>query len=189
MPALADDLVRIARTTPWLLQALEAAASLGLASWCIGAGAIRNAVWDRLHGFTTPSPLTDIDFAYFDADDQSRDAEAKVQAQLEAVLPGAPWEATNQAAVHRWFEAHFGHPVAPLLSLHEAVASWPEYATAVALTVSKGGTIEVIAPLGLEDLFAMRVRRNPARVSLQTYAQRIEQKQYTRRWPLVEVLA
>jgi uncharacterized protein len=62
------------------------------------------------------------------------------------------------------------------------VASWPEYATSVALIYSADKEIEVIAPYGLEDLFAMRVRRNPARASLATYAQRIEQKQYVKRW-------
>jgi uncharacterized protein len=104
-----------------------------------------------------------------------------VQARLQAALPGVPWEATNQAAVHLWFENHFGRPVAPLASLQEAVASWPEYATSVALRYSKGQTIEVIAPHALEDLFDMRVRRNPIRVSLETYAQRIKQKQYVLR--------
>lgn len=188
MQPLEQELARIARRTPWLMQALEAGASLGLASWCIGAGAVRNAVWDHLHGYATPSALSDIDFAYFDAADLSQEGERRVQAGLRSALPGAPWEATNQAAVHLWFESCFGHPVAPLASLHEAVASWPEYATAVALRVSTAHGIEVIAPHGLEDLFAMRVRRNPTRVSPATYAQRIEQKRYLDRWPCVTVL-
>ncbi|MFM2347525.1 MAG: hypothetical protein RL654_2278 [Pseudomonadota bacterium] len=170
------------------MQALEAGASLKLDSWCIGAGAIRNAVWDRLHGYTTPSVLSDVDFAYFDADNLDKEAEDQVQAALLAALPGTPWEATNQAAVHLWFERHFGHPVSPLTSLEEAVASWPEYATSVGLTCTAGQAFEVIAPHGLEDLFAMRVRRNPTRVSPATYAQRIEQKQYATRWPRVTVV-
>jgi uncharacterized protein len=185
---LAQELIRITHTTPWLMRALEAGASLGLRSWCIGAGAVRNAVWDRLHGYTTPSILSDIDFAYFDADDLNKETEDQVQARLQAALPGVPWEATNQAAVHLWFEGHFGHSVAPLTSLQEAVASWPEYATSVALSYTESQAIEVIAPHGLEDLFAMRVRRNPARVSPATYAQRIEQKQYAKRWPRVTIV-
>jgi uncharacterized protein len=186
---LAKALVEIAHATPWMMQALQAAASLKLPSWCIGAGAVRNMVWDHLHGYSTPSPLADVDFAYFDADDLSAPSEHLVEARLLAALPGVPWEATNQAAVHLWFERHFGHPVAPLCSLHEAVASWPEYATAVALSLADHGRIDLIAPHGLDDLFAMRVRRNPVRVSLATYAQRIEQKQYARRWPRVTVMA
>jgi uncharacterized protein len=183
-----QELIAVVLATPWLAQALDAGASLNLASWCIGAGAIRNAVWDHLHGYAAPSALSDIDFAYFDADDLSKSAENEVQGRLESALPGVPWEATNQAAVHLWFEGHFGHPVAPLASLYESVASWPEYATSVAVWYSRKRAIEVIAPHGLEDLFAMRVRRNPTRVSLETYAQRIDQKQYTKRWPRVTVV-
>jgi hypothetical protein len=50
------------------MDALVAVRGLGLASWCIGAGAVRNLVWDALHDKVTPSELADIDVAYFDAD-------------------------------------------------------------------------------------------------------------------------
>ena len=46
----AAQLCAIARASPPLMQALAAARDLGLASWCIGAGAVRNRVWDHLHG-------------------------------------------------------------------------------------------------------------------------------------------
>ena len=51
---------------------------------------------------------------------------------VERLCPDVPWEVTNQAHVHLWFEEHFGHAVPPLSSLSDAVASWPEYATSVA---------------------------------------------------------
>jgi hypothetical protein len=84
---------------------------------------------------------------------------------------------------------HFGHPVAPLRSLTEAVASWPEYATAVGLWLDDEDRIRVIAPHGLADLFAMVVRRNPVRVSVETYRQRVAAKRYAQRWPRVRVVA
>ena len=71
--------------------------------------------------------------------------------------------------MHLWFEQHFGHAVAPLRSLDEAVASWPEFATAVGLWLDDDDRLHVIAPHGLDDLFAMVVRRNPVRVSVETY--------------------
>ena len=73
--------------------------------------------------------------------------------------------------------------MAPLASLHEAVASWPEYATAVGVRLHADERIEVIAPHGLDDLFGMRVRRNPARASVETYRQRVRDKRYAARWP------
>lgn len=98
------------------------------------------------------------------------------------------WEVTNQATVHTWFEPAFGYPVSPLLSLEDAVASWPEFATYVGLRLRKNDSIDVIAPYGLDDLFAMVIRRNPARVGVDTYRKRIEQKQYRQRWPQVTIM-
>jgi len=183
-----DRLTALARESRWLMDALVAVRSLGLSSWCIGAGAVRNLVWDALHDRTEPSELADIDVAYFDAECLTSQQDEDLQAQLAATLPGIPWEVTNQAGVHLWFESHFGHSVPPLESLEDAVASWPEYATSVGLRLERGGSITVIAPHGLEDLFACVVRRNPARVSVNTYRQRIEQKRYAARWPGVRVV-
>jgi uncharacterized protein len=182
-----EDLKHIVRASPWFMSALGAVRSLHLRSWCIGAGAVRNLVWDHLHRYNNPSALSDIDVAYFDAGDPRPEAEAEIQAVLEARAPGVPWEVTNQALVHLWFEGYFGHTVGPLGSLEEAVASWPEYATSVGVYLGSTGSIEVIAPHGLDDLFALRIRRNPARVSLETYRPRVEQKQYQKRWPRVSV--
>jgi hypothetical protein len=170
------------------MQALESVQSLHLNSWCIGAGAVRNLVWDHLHEYKEPSALADIDVAYFDAEDLRSETEAGIQAALEARSPTLPWEVTNQAAVHLWFEGHFGHPVAQLTSLQEAVASWPEYATSVGISVNKDSEVKIVAPYGLEDLFEVIVQRNPARVSVETYRLRIEQKQYAKRWPKVTVV-
>jgi hypothetical protein len=43
------------RSHPGFMAQLRAVRSLGLASWCIGAGAVRNLVWDALHRKTTAS--------------------------------------------------------------------------------------------------------------------------------------
>ena len=184
---LERQLVNLVRQTPWFTEALRAVRDLNLQSWCIGAGAVRNLVWDHLHGFASPSQLPDIDVAYFDASDVSPEHDLRLQLLLEARRPGVPWEVTNQAGVHHWFEAHFGHAVDPLGSLEEAIASWPEYATAVGVCLLPDGSFRVIAPYGLGDLFGMVVRRNPARVDVATYRQRVEQKRYNARWPHVRV--
>jgi uncharacterized protein len=172
--------------TPWFMAALRAGRELGLAQWCIGAGALRNLVWDALHGQTS-SALADVDFAYFCAADISPARDAELQRRLGALRPGLPWEVTNQAGVHLWFESHFGHAVAPLHSLDEAVATWPEPATAVGVWLDAADALHVIAPHGLADLLGMRVRRNPVRVSVQTYRERCASKRYSERWPRVVV--
>ena len=183
----AARLARIVAASPSFMAQLRAVRSLQLAAWCIGAGALRNLVWDHLHGHAEASACRDVDVAYFEPAGAPPRDERALQAALQALLPGVPWEVTDQARVHEWFEQSFGHPVAPLRSLEEAVASWPEYATAVGVWLDAAGAVQVIAPHGLDDLFAQRIRRNPARVSVDTYRQRVQQKQYTRRWPAVTV--
>jgi hypothetical protein len=181
-------LLALARATPWFMQALTRVRALRLLAGCVGAGAVRNLVWDALHAHATPSALPDIDVAFFDATDLSPARDAALQACLSAASPGTPWEVTNQAGVHLWFERHFGHAVAPLGSLDEAVASWPEYATAVGVWLDDADRLHVIAPHGLDDLFGMVVRRNPARASLATYLERVASKCYAQRWPRVRVV-
>ncbi len=184
----AERLVALARATPWFMQALAHARALRLRAWCIGAGAVRNLVWDALSGHAAPSALADVDVAHFDADDLSPRRDADLQRQLHALAPATPWEVVNQAGVHLWFEQHFGQAVAPLDSLADAVASWPETATCVGLWLDDDDRLHVIAPHGLDDLFAMVVRRNPRRVSVETYRARVASKRYAQRWPRVTVI-
>jgi hypothetical protein len=182
------ELAAIARSSRWFMEALRAVRVLRLESWCIGAGAVRNLVWDHLHGYASPSALSDVDVAYFDAEDIRPQTDAALQARLGELMPSLPWEVTNQAGVHLWFESHFGHPVPPLYSLADAIGTWPEFATSVGITLTDEDEISVLAPHGLADLFTMCVRRNPVRVSVETYRQRVAQKQYQERWPRVTVV-
>ena len=126
--------------------------------------------------------------SYFDASNLSQERDTELQLRLKEKLTHIPWEVTNQAGLHLWFERYFGHPVSPLTSLTDAVGTWPEYATSVGLTLMSDDTIEVIAPHGLDDLFGMVVRRNPTRVSIEAYQQRVIEKRYAERWPNVNVL-
>lgn len=155
--------------------------------WLVGAGLIRNLVWDHLHGYSRPTPPRDIDVAFFDPADLSPERDAAVTAQLTAVLPGVEWEATNQAAVHLWYAELFGKTVPPLTSSAEAIATWPETATCTAVRLLPDDSIHIVAPFGLEDLFQMVLRRNPVQVTPEQFHQRLQDKQIRQKWPLVQV--
>jgi hypothetical protein len=181
-------LERIVRETPWLWRALEAAREVDPPQWLIGSGAVRNAVWDRLHGFEEPTPLDDLDLVFFDPANLSDASQIRYAQRLRAVAPDLPWEATNQAAVHLWYPQRFGFEVDPFRSAAEAVATWPETATAVALHLDAAGRMTVVAPFGLEDLFALIHRRNPRRVSQEEYERRLASKRIAARWPKVSIV-
>jgi hypothetical protein len=185
---LKSEVVSLALTSDSTMRALKAARSLALKSWCIGAGAVRNLVWDHLHGFELETPPEDIDLVFYDASKLSPDFERLLEEKLALVEPGFTWEVVNQATVHQWLTQHSGREVKPIQSLTEGVASWPEVATCVGLTLTASGEIEVVAPHGLADLFEMVVRWNPERVPQEVYLDRIARKRFSERWPKVKIL-
>lgn len=180
-----DDRQRLAQivaSSPDLMAQLRAVRALGLPHGCIGAGAIRTLVWDRLHHFDAPSTVEDVDVVYFDAK-ASPAQDAQLQARLQEAMPALNWEVTNQAWVHQWFSSALGVIVPPLASLEEGIATWPEFATCVGVFLHPDASIGVVAPHGLVDLFQLRVRHNPARASAATYRQRVQSKRFGERWP------
>jgi hypothetical protein len=186
--ASVERLKAILRSTPWFMEALLAARRVAAPDWLIGAGAIRNAIWDHLHGFSEPTPLADVDLVFFDSIDMSADRERQVEEALRTQLRGVPWEARNQAAVHLWFPRKFGYEVEPFASTAEAIASWPETATAVAVRLNEDDDLMVVAPCGLGDLLGMVHRRNPARVTVEEYERRLAIKRIAELWPRVTII-
>ena len=170
------------------MRVLQTARAVDLPDWYVGAGVIRTLVWDHLHAFQQPTLLSDVDLAFFDPVDLSRERDRAAQTLLQKLMPDVPWETTNQAAVHLWFADYFGYQVAPLASVIDAIATWPETATSVAVKLLSNDRIQVVAPFGLEDLMNMRVRRNSTRVTTDEYHRRIMAKRIQERWPKVQIL-
>jgi uncharacterized protein len=183
----AEALRVIARSSFALMAALIAARSMGLSSWCIGAGAVRNLVWDHLHGRLPSASIDEIDLVYFDPK-LAREHEQHVRNRLSSICPDCSWDVTNQAHVHQWYEESFGIAVPALRSLEEGIATWPEYATCVGLSLTAKDELQVMAPHGLTDLFALRVRHNPARATADVFAARQSSKRWAERWPRLRIV-
>ncbi len=187
-PARADELERIVRGSEWLMSVLCAVRDCAPPDWWVGAGAVRDLVWDLREGGFDPQRVKDVDVAFFDPHDLSRERDAAVEHALIARLPCVTWDAKNQAAVHTWYAQRFGVAVEPLSSMAEAVATWPEVATSVAVRLLDDDRVEFIAPFGLDDLLDGIYRRNPRRITLAEYRRRLAAKQVPERWPSVRVL-
>lgn len=182
------ELIQIIRATPWFMKILETVRACDPPDWLVGAGVMRNLVWDHLHHYQTPTPVPDVDVIFFDPENLSSARDQAVQDQLTALLPDITWEATNQAAVHLWYEDVFGFPVPPFLSSAEAVGTWPETATSVAARLLPNDEIQIVAPCGLADLFALILRRNPRRVTREIFSRRLKEKRILQKWPQVQVI-
>lgn len=169
----------ILEASPGHRDALQVAALAGPSGGWLGAGFVRNAVWDALSG-AAPSvaTLADLDLVHHDP---ARDDDAAFEAALRAAR-ALPWSVTNQARMH----AANGHP--PYRNLAEALAHWPETATAIAARLA-GGRIEVLAPHGLDDLMGLIVRPTPAHSgNPSAVAARLAAKGWRARWPALRVI-
>ncbi|MFF7059130.1 nucleotidyltransferase family protein [Achromobacter spanius] len=181
-----QQLYDLVEASDQLMAALQTVRSLGLSSWCIGAGAIRSLVWDALHGFQSASKVDDLDVAYFD-EDAAPGQDAELQERLSLLAPHLAWDATNQAKVHEWLVDASGRAVAPLTSLQDGLATWPEFATCVGVYLDDDDSLHVIAPHGLNDLFGLLVRHNPQRASVATFTDRVRSKRFRARWPRLSI--
>ena len=171
------------RRAPVVMEALRVAREVGAPDWLLAAGAIRDAVWDDLHGRPLTATPRDVDVAYFDATDLTPDRDRIVEEALRTRAPHLPWQARNQAAVHLWYPRRFGIEVEPFRSSAEAVGTFPETASCVGARLLADDDMLVVAPHGLEDLLACVCRHNPARVSAGFYKRRVAEKAWCDRWP------
>jgi hypothetical protein len=173
-----------------MVRVLQAVRDEQLPDAWIGAGALRDLVWGERYGTGFLSEeVRDVDVAFFDPHDLSRANDDRATERLQQRLRDIPWEAKNQAAVHTWYPAKFGGAaVDPLTSIHDAVGTWPETATAVAVRLDADDVIEICAPLGVADLLNGVWRRNPRRVDIQRSLARLSRHQPATRWPRVSAI-
>jgi hypothetical protein len=183
-------LEELIRSSDWLMRVLTTVRDARIAGSWVGAGVLRDLVWDERFGTGfDPHNVRDVDVAYFDPDDLDRANDDRTTQRLNTAWPAVPWEARNQAAVHLWYRAKFGGgPVTPLTSIADAVGTWPETATAVAVRLDGADHLDICAPLGVADLLDGVWRPNPRRITLERSLERLARQQPTLRWPGVKVI-
>lgn len=172
------DVVDLIASDPEAMAVLRAAAGLGLPDWWIGAGFLRNRVWNAITGHPA-EPDRDVDVAYFDPADLDPATETAVEARAATILPGRPWEIRNQARMHR------RNGDRPYTSALDAISRWPETATCVAVTL-RGDRIVLVCAHGPADLLEMVVRPAPAfdtPAGRAKVEQRLAAKNWLTRWP------
>jgi hypothetical protein len=138
--------------------------SLRLPQWRLVAGCLYQTVWNVLAGHTRGTGIKDYDLIYFDQDDLSWEAEDAVIQRVAAATRDCvgPVEVRNQARVHLWFESRFGCAYPQLACADEALRYYASIVHAVGVRLEDYDRIDVAAPFGLDDLFAMVIRPNRA---------------------------
>lgn len=179
-----NSLLKILSVDPVRMQVLYAVRGLKLSDCWVGAGFVRNAVWDDLHGYGQIPAVGDVDVVWFDPEYCSSDYDRHLEEQLCHQLPAFDWSVTNQARMH------LRNGDNPYQSTENALLYWPETATAVGVRLGNEDLIEVIAPFGLNDLFELRLRPTPAfeREKFYSFKQRVDTKRWQERYPQLQLI-
>lgn len=183
IPVYEEKLISIVKQQRWLMNALEAVRHLDLPDWYIAAGAIRNTVWNVLHGYNGNSHIKDVDVAYFDPSDLKLDREKRSEQELNIALPSLVFEVINQA---RAYQFDVGRPKAT--SSCDSISYWSETPTCVGVRLEKDNTLTICAPHGLTDLLELNVRPIPEpKRDMQLYADKIKEKQWDKTWSKLRI--
>jgi uncharacterized protein len=182
------ELTYIIENDKRLMNVLRIARSADLPNWYIGAGLVRNAVWDYLHDAPGKTPIRDIDFIYFSCE---KIDESGIRESLSQALPDVEWDLKNSAFVHEWYQLKKGIMRPPLHSTEEDINGWPEIASCIGIQLTLADQILIYAPYGIDDLMDMVFRRNknnPYSVTPEIFQQRVIDKHIMERWPKATII-
>jgi hypothetical protein len=171
------DILNLIKNDKWMMGILRNAEELNLPDWVIGAGFVRNKVWDYLHGFNRPQVDTnDIDLIYFDPNGNDEEADDELSKKVSSETR-VIWEIVNIKYSHEWDN------IPPHKSVEDVLAHWPETASTVGVKI-ENGNLKIIAPYGINDLVDLIIRRSPRfEAGIERVKERAEQKHWLEKWP------
>lgn len=182
--------MEILRENKSLQKVLDRAPLLHMPNWYVGAGGVAQTVWNVKHGFDPEYGIKDYDLVYFDAlniSSEAQDAYIHRGRALFKDIP-VPVEIVNEARVHLWYRKEFGYPTNQdqYQSVEGAIDVWPTTTVAVGVRKNNDGQFRIYAPFGLDDLFALIVRPNKAKITKEVYQKKIDR--WAPVWPKLKII-
>lgn len=177
-----DDIRSLIESDPWMMEVLRAAESLNLPDWWIGAGFLRNKVWNAIEGSTSHSN-TDVDLVYFNPNEIEPETDWACEDRMKQEYPLADWEVRNQARMH------YKNNLKPYTSAADGIAHWVETATCTAVKLVNG-RLEFIFCHGIDDLVNLVARPIPmfqGAESIDVFHKRVQEKKWQKKWPHLKV--
>jgi len=156
--------------------------SLKIDDCWIGAGFVRNAVWNTIHDMPSVHD-GDIDVIWFDRE-ATKSKDIAIEKRLSELDPTVKWSVKNQARMHvRNRDKEYTSAI-------DATKYWPETATAVAVRWLDQSRCEIAAPYGLDDLYHLKIRPTPAFRGRKRHIfdKRVEEKGWLSIWPQLEII-
>jgi hypothetical protein len=177
-----EDIKRIVQSDKWMMQILNAASQLDLPDWWIGAGFLRNKIWNAIEGSDKHSN-TDVDLVYFDPLNVNPEADWSYDKIMNRQHPDADWEIRNQARMH------YVNGFEPYTSTADGISHWVETATCTAVKL-KSGDLKFLFCHGSEDLLNLTARPTPAFQTdemIGIFHERIKKKAWNKKWPHLKI--
>ncbi|MEE1655578.1 nucleotidyltransferase family protein [Microvirga sp. CF3062] len=177
----------IIRTDTDLMQVLTTASRSNLPQWRLGGGCVYQRVWNALTGRPGRTGVKDYDLVYFNAADLSWESEDKVARSITAALPDfhGVVEVRNHARVPLWFEQRFGFHCPAVAHPDDVFRQYPLTVQALGVRLEPDGFLNILAPFGLADLFALRIRPNRSLPNKTSYEEKTRRLIET--WPELTV--
>lgn len=177
-----DDIKNLVESDKWMMDVLRAAEELNLPDWWIGAGFLRNKVWNAIDGDNSHSD-SDVDLVYFNKNDVQPEKDWAYEDQMKLDYPIADWEVRNQARMHHV------NGVEPFLSTQDAISNWSETANCIAVKL-ENGELKFMFCYGIDDLVNMIIRpidkfKSSELISVFNY--RIKKKNWQEKWPNIKI--
>lgn len=179
-----DDISRLLQKDTWRMNVLRAAAVLDLPDWWIGAGFLRNAIWNAIEGKQSP-PTRDVDLVYFNTNNVRPETDWAYDEKMKADYPFAEWEVRNQARMH------YVDDFEPFTSTADGIAHWVETATCVAVKL-EDEKLKYLFCYGTDDLFGLIARPVAdfkTDEKMPVFYNRIAKKQWQEKWPSLRIEA
>ncbi len=177
------DIAKLIRADAWMMDILRAAQELNLPDWWIGAGFMRNKVWDAIENKQS-KPTRDVDLVYFNNVDTARETDHNLDEKMKHDYPFAVWEIRNQARMH------YVNSFALFTSTADGISHWVETATCVAVKFD-ADDLKFLFCYGTDDLYGLIARPTPYFKSaelIDRFHTRVEEKKWRESWPNLRVI-
>ncbi len=178
------DIIAVILDDEKMMTVLRLVRDLRLPDWYIGAGFVRNKVWDVLHDYKVSTPLNDIDVIYFDRANLDESHELEIQFKLTTQMPNEKWSVTNEARMH------LVNGDEPYISSADAFSKWPETVTCVAVRLEYDDSLTFAATYGIDDLVHMVARPTPYihKHRPKLFTQRMAEKKWQQIWSKIRIM-
>ena len=184
MQAREAEFLRIVQSDPDIAAILAAMPAFGAPDCWLVSGALFQTVWNALDGLPRGHAVLDYDLFYFDEDTSEETEDRWIKrAKIHFAFAAREVQLRNQARVHLWYSKKFGIDYPQLHSSCDGVRQFLMPACMVAVRPQSDGTLELFAPLGLDDIFDRVIRPNPLWQGPPRREYLAKAERYMRDWP------